>query len=327
MRAMVLDGVGKNLVLRDIPKPKPDDYQVLIKVSVCAICRTDLHIIDGDLSSASFPLVLGHQVVGYVEEVGKSVGSVKVGDRVGVPWLGSSCGKCFFCDAGQENLCSKALYTGYQINGGLAQYCIANGDFVFHLPSEYSDSHVAPLLCAGLIGYRALKMTSFAKNIGFFGFGSSAHILIQVVRHMGGNVYAFTKKGDLEKQRSADRLGAIWSGGSDERPPSMLDAVIIFAADGSLIPKALDIVRAGGVVVCAEIHMSDIPSFPYEILWNEKVLRSVANLTRADGREFFSLLSSCRINTEIKNYSLEDTNRAITDLRCGLISGSAVIEV
>lgn len=327
MKAMVLTEVGKPLQIKEIEKPHPNPDQILIRVSACGVCRTDLHVVDGELPSPKLPLVPGHQIVGEVEAVGENIANIKVGERVGVPWLGGSCGTCDYCRAGNENLCSRAIYTGYQINGGFAEYCVAKARFVFPIPKSYPDLQAAPLLCAGLIGYRALRMTGNANSIGFYGFGASAHILIQVVRHKGGEVYAFTKKDDIEGQEFAKSLGAVWAGSSEEEPPSLLDAAIIFAPIGPLIPKALGAVKKGGIVVCAGIHMSDIPSFPYHLLWNEKVLRSVANLTRRDGEEFLSLAPNIPVKTEVHSYPLEKTNEALEDLRHGRFTGAAVIVV
>ncbi len=327
MKAMVLTEINKLLVLKEIPKPQPNSEQVLIKVIACGICRTDLHIIDGELPHPKLPLVLGHQIVGTVEKVGEKVTHIRVGDRVGVPWLGGCCGTCEYCRSGQENLCSQALYTGYHIDGGFAEYCVAASRFVLPLPKSYSDLQTAPLLCAGLIGFRALRMAGKAQRIGFYGFGSSAHILTQVVREKGGEVYAFTKKGDIEKQEFAKKLGAVWAGGSEEKPPSLLDAAIIFAPIGSLIPLALQAVKKGGTVVCAGIHMSDIPSFSYDELWGERILRSVANLTRKDGEDFLALAPTIPVQTEVHSYPFEDINVAINDLRNGRFSGSAVLKI
>ncbi|MCH9626543.1 MAG: putative alcohol dehydrogenase AdhA [Chlamydiales bacterium] len=327
MKAMVLKEISQPLVLKEIPQPEPNSEQVLIKVSVCALCRTDLHIIDGELPHPKLPLVLGHQIVGTVEKVGEKVTHVKVGDRVGVPWLGGCCGTCEYCRSGHENLCSQALYTGYHIDGGFAEYCVASGRFVLALPKSYPDLQAAPLLCAGLIGFRALRMTGKAQRIGFYGFGSSAHILTQIVQERGGEVYAFTKKGDVEKQEFAKKLGAVWAGNSEEKPPSALDAAIIFAPSGPLVPLALQAVKKGGTVVCAGIHMSDIPSFPYTQLWGERVLRSVANLTRKDGENFLALAPAIPIQTEVHTYPFESANVAIDDLRKGRFSGSAVLKI
>lgn len=327
MKAMVLTEVGKPLELKEINKPEPDPDQILIRISACGICRTDLHVVDGELPSPKLPLVPGHQIIGKIEAVGERVTALKVGERIGVPWLGGSCGVCDYCRAGHENLCSNALYTGYQIDGGFAEYCVAKARFTFPIPQSYPDLQAAPLLCAGLIGYRALRMTGHASRIGFYGFGASAHILIQVVRHKGGEVYAFTRKGDIIGQEFAKSLGAVWAGSSDEEPPSLLDAAIIFAPVGELVPVALGAVKRGGIVVCAGIHMSDIPSFPYNLLWHERILLSVANLTRKDGEEFLSLAPNIPVHTEVHPYPLEKANEALDDLRHGRFSGAAVIEL
>lgn len=325
MRAMVLTEVKKPLELQNIPKPTPTSEQVLIKVSACGVCRTDLHIVDGELPHPKLPLVPGHQIVGIIEDVGDKVPSTKKGERVGVPWLGGSCGKCEYCTKGLENLCDEALYTGYQIDGGFAQYCVADSHFIFPIPHPYSDEQAAPLLCAGFIGYRALRMTGNVKRIGFYGFGASAHLMTQIVTHKGGEVYAFTRKGDTKGQEFAKSVGAIWAGDSEEDSPFPLDAAIIFAPVGNLVPQALRSVKKGGVVVCAGIHMSDIPSFPYELLWEERIIRSVANLTRKDGDEFLSLAPTIPIKTEVNLYPLEKTQEALEDLRHGRFSGAAVI--
>jgi alcohol dehydrogenase, propanol-preferring len=325
MRAMVLTEVKKPLQLQEIPIPAPNPEQVLIKISACAVCRTDLHIVDGELPFPKLPLVPGHQIVGTIERVGIHIDPKMIGQRVGVPWLGHSCGVCEFCLAGKENLCDLALYTGYQIDGGFAEYCLAYPSFTFPIPEGYSDITATPLLCAGLIGYRCLRLSEFAKRIGFFGFGSSAHLLIQVVVHKGGEVYAFTKPNDRKGIEFAKKMGAKWAGGVDEKPPLPLDAAIIFAPVGALVPPALRSVKKGGIVVCAGIHMSDIPQFPYRILWEERVLRSVANLTRLDGKEFLALAPKIPVKTEINLYSLEQLNQALDDLRQGRFKGAAVI--
>ncbi|NGX47477.1 MAG: putative alcohol dehydrogenase AdhA, partial [Chlamydiae bacterium] len=290
MRAMVLEEVKKPLVLQDLPLPEPLTGQVRIKVKACSVCRTDLHIFDGELKNPKLPLVMGHQIVGIVEEDNS---------LVGIPWLGKSCGICPYCTRGEENLCDDPTFTGYNINGGFAEYVVAYKEFVFPLPKGYSEINAAPLLCAGMIGYRSLKMTKDAKKIGFYGFGAAAHLLIQVARYQKKEIYAFTRKGDIKTQEVAKKLGAVWAGDSETSPPDELDAAIIFAPVGPLIPIALKAVRKGGIVVCAGIHMSDIPSFPYEILWGERVLRSVANLTRKDGEEFLALAQKVPIQTEV----------------------------
>lgn len=327
MRAMVLDSPGKPLRLAELPDPSPGPGEILIRVNACGVCRTDLHVVDGELPDPKLPLVPGHQIVGVAEKTGVGVESFSVGDRIGVPWLGGSCGNCSYCKAGQENLCEKARYTGYQIDGGFAELAVANERFCFPIPEGYPDLQAAPLFCAGLIGFRALRMTGNAEKLGFYGFGSSAHILIQVARYQRREVYAFTRPGDTAAQEFARKLGAKWAGGSDESPPEPLDAAIIFAPVGSLVPTALRAVRRGGVVVCAGIYMSDIPSFPYSILWEERVLRSVANLTRRDGVEFLALAPKVPVKTEVHPYPLEKANEALDDLRAGRFTGAAVIVV
>ena len=327
MKAQIFEAPGKPLELREIPTPEPNELQVLIKVSACGICRTDLHIIHGELDHPKLPLVMGHQIVGKVQKKGAQVSGVNVGDRVGVPWLGGSCGKCRYCKEGKENLCDKATYTGYSVDGGFAEYAVANSHYTFPIPRSYPDLHAAPLLCPGLIGYRALRMTNGASKIGFFGFGASAHILIQVVKYKGGEVYAFTKPGDIQGQEFAKKLGAVWAGDSSETPPATLDAAIVFAPVGALIPQALRSVKKGGIVVSAGIHMSDIPSFPYADLWQERQIRSVANLTRKDGEEFLKIAPTIPIQIEVNPYSLENVNEALADLENGRFNGAAVIVV
>jgi propanol-preferring alcohol dehydrogenase len=327
MNAMILSGPERPLKLSEIAKPKPGKGQVLVKVSACGVCRTDLHVVDGDLKHPKLPLVPGHQVVGVVEISGSGVKAFKTGDRVGVPWLGGSCGACVYCRSGRENLCDKALYTGYQINGGFADYCVADERFVFPIPKGFPDLQAAPLLCAGLIGWRAYKMAGAGKRLGFYGFGAAAHLLTQVARHQGRKVYAFTRAGDNESQAFARKVGAVWAGASGETPPHPLDAAILFAPAGDLVPTALQAVTKGGTVVCAGIHMSDIPSFPYEILWGERVVRSVANLTRKDGEEFLKLALKIPIHSEVHVYPLEKANEALSALRKGKIQGAAVLQV
>jgi propanol-preferring alcohol dehydrogenase len=283
MLAMLLDAPGKPLRVADVPIPTANPHQVLLRVHACGVCRTDLHIVDGELTHAKLPLIPGHQIVGTVVATGERVAKFQPGDRVGVPWLGHTCNHCRYCQTGRENLCDNAEFTGYQIDGGYAEYTVADEQFCFPIPPDYPDLQAAPLLCAGLIGYRSYRMTGDAERLGFYGFGAAAHILIQVAKYEGRQVYAFTRDGDIEGQEFAKKLGAVWAGGSEELPPEPLDAAIIFAPVGKLVPAALKAVAKGGVVVCAGIHMSDIPSFPYEILWSERVLRSVANLTRKDG--------------------------------------------
>jgi len=327
MRAAVLTEIKKPLQLKELPNPSPGLGQVLLRVSVCGVCRTDLHVVDGDLPSPKIPLVPGHQIVGVVEETGKGVVRFSPGDRIGISWLGESCGYCRYCLSGQENLCDTARYTGYQIDGGFAEKCLASEKFCFSIPAGYSDLSAAPLLCAGLIGYRALRFAGEAEKIGFYGFGAAAHILIQIAQYQGRKAYAFTRPGDKTAQSFALQLGALWAGDSDQPPPEPLDAAIIFAPVGSLLPVALKAVRKAGIVICAGIHMSDIPSFPYQILWGERVIRSVANLTRQDGEEFFALTSQIPIQTQVNPYPLERVNQALEDLRQGRFSGAAVIVV
>ncbi|MBN1868685.1 zinc-dependent alcohol dehydrogenase family protein [Candidatus Sumerlaeota bacterium] len=327
MRAMVLEKQRTPLAMKEIPEPRPTPGQVLIRVRACGVCRTDLHVVDGDLTEPVLPLVPGHQIVGEAIETGAEVEGFAAGDRVGAPWLGWSCGECAYCRAGQENLCGEARYTGYQIDGGFAERCAADARFCFPVPENYPDLQAAPLLCAGLIGYRSLRLAGEGRRLGFYGFGAAAHILIQVARHQGREVYAFTRPGDAEGQAFARRLGAVWVGSSDETPPEELDAAILFAPVGELVPAALKALRRGGVVVCAGIHMSDIPSFPYSILWGERQVRSVANLTRRDGEEFLALAPQVPIETEVHPYPLEKTNDALDDLRAGRLTGAAVVVV
>ncbi len=288
MRAMIFDRRGEPLHLRQVETPEPLAQQVLIKVAACGVCRTDLHIVDGELFSPRLPLILGHQIVGTVQQVGAQVSGFSVGERVGVPWLGWTCGECRFCRSGQENLCERALFTGYTLDGGFAEYAAADQRYCFKIPPGYPDTQAAPLLCAGLIGYRAYSFTGEAQSIGLYGFGAAAHIITQIAIFEKKSIYAFTRPGDMAAQIFARELGAVWAGGSDETPPQPLEAAIIFAASGALVPAALKAVQPGGSVVCAGIHSSDIPSFPYQVLWGERVLRSVANLTRRDGGRVFA---------------------------------------
>ncbi len=327
MRAAVLDAAGKPLLLRDLPVPEPGPGAILIEVSACGVCRTDLHIVDGELDGPKLPLVPGHQIVGTVAAMGSSVDGFSLGQRVGVPWLGSTCGTCAYCASGRENLCREARFTGYQIDGGYAGYTVADARFCFPIPEGYPDLQAAPLLCAGLIGYRALRMAADAKRIGFYGFGSAAHILTQVCRFQGRDVHAFVRPGDESAKAFALKLGASWAGASSEKPPRPLEAAIIFAPDGRLVPFALQAVEPGGLVICAGIHMSDIPSFPYNILWEERTVRSVANLTRADAREFLELAPRVPVRTEVEVFPLSSVNTALARLREGGINGSAVIDL
>jgi propanol-preferring alcohol dehydrogenase len=327
MRAMVLDRPGQPLERRDVPAPRPSSGQVLLRVHACGVCRTDLHILDGELPDPKRPLVPGHQIVGTVEAAGPGVTSLAAGDRVGVPWLGWTCGQCLYCRGGQENLCDEARFTGYHLDGGYADFAVADERFCFPIPKGYPDLQAAPLLCAGLIGFRALRMTGDSRRLGFYGFGSAAHILTQVARAEGRAVLAFTRPGDTSSQGFARELGAEWAGSTADAPPAALDAAILFAPAGELVPLALRAVRKGGIVVCAGIHMSDIPSFPYRLLWEERVLRSVANLTRRDGQEFLSLAPRVPVRTDVEVYPLEAASDALAALRGGRIRGSAVLAV
>jgi len=326
-RAMVLEQPRGPLVLRERALPAPQPQQVLIEVAACGVCRTDLHLLDAELSDIRYPIVPGHQIVGRVLAAGNGVTGMHPGQRVGVPWLGSTCGHCAYCGAGQENLCDEARFTGYQIDGGYATHCVADARFVFPLPEGYGDLEVAPLLCAGLIGYRSLRLCGEARRIGFYGFGAAAHVIAQVARWQGRSVHAFTRPGDTQAQSFALSLGAEWAGGSDQPPPQPLDAAIIFAAAGELVPLALKAVRKGGSVVCGGIHMSDIPSFPYSILWGERCIRSVANLTRRDAQEFLELAPKVPVRTQINVYPLQQANQALADLRAGRLSGAAVLTI
>ena len=327
MRAMIFERRGEPLHLRQVETPEPLEQQVLIKVAACGVCRTDLHIVDGELFSPRLPLILGHQIVGTVQQVGAQVSGFSVGERVGVPWLGWTCGECRFCRSGQENLCERALFTGYTLDGGFAEYAAADQRYCFKIPPGYPDTQAAPLLCAGLIGYRAYSFTGEAQSIGLYGFGAAAHIITQIAIFEKKSIYAFTRPGDMAAQVFARELGAVWAGGSDETPPQPLEAAIIFAASGALVPAALKAVQPGGSVVCAGIHSSDIPSFPYQVLWGERVLRSVANLTRRDGDEFLRLAPLPPVKTTVHEYALPDANRALDDLRHGAFSGAAVVVV
>ncbi|QLH34970.1 MAG: zinc-dependent alcohol dehydrogenase family protein [Parachlamydiaceae bacterium] len=327
MRAMILEKIKTPLRLVELPIPEPGPDQIQIKVIACGICRTDLHILDGELPSPNLPLIPGHQIAGVVEKLGSGVTQFKIGDRVGVPWLGGSCQHCKFCKEERENLCDHAVYTGYQMNGGYADYCIANARFCFKLPEEYTPLEAAPLLCAGLIGYRSYRMTGNAKRIGFYGFGSAAHILIQVARYEGKEIYAFTREGDPVTQNFAKSLGAVWAGSSKEKAPVKLDAAILFAPDGDLVPVALEAIDKGCPVICAGIHMSDIPSFPYSILWGERLIRSVANLTRKDGELLLKIAPKVPIKTQITVFPLLQLNEALEEFRKGKIKGTAVIDM
>ncbi len=327
MRAMVLDRAGEPLQWREVSRPVPDSGELLLRVRACGVCRTDLHVTDGDLSNPKFPLILGHEIVGTVVSSGDAVTAYREGDRVGVPWLGWTCGTCTYCQSDRENLCERARFTGYQIDGGYADYTVADARFCFPIPDGYADHEAAPLLCAGLIGYRSLVAAGDAERLGIYGFGAAAHIIAQVCRHQGRRVFAFTRPGDRKGQAFAKNLGAEWTGGSDEHPPQTLDAAIIFAPVGDLIPTALRHTAPGGTVVCAGIHMTDIPSFPYSILWGERVVRSVANLTRRDGEAFLRIAQEAAVRTEIHSYDLPQANEALDDLRRGRVRGAAVLVV
>jgi len=325
MRAMVLDRAGAPLRLEEREPPRPRRGEVRLRVAACAVCRTDLHIVDGELAEPRLPLVLGHQIVGVVDALGDGAERHAPGDRVGVPWLGGACGECDFCRRGEENLCDRPLFTGYTRDGGFAEWATADERFAFPLPAGFADLAAAPLLCGGLIGYRALRLAGDGERLGFYGFGSAAHLLTQVAAHEGRKVFAFTRPGDAAGQRFARSLGAVWTGGSDERPPEPLDAALVFAPLGALVPAALAAVRKGGVVVCAGIHMSDIPSFPYELLWGERVVRSVANLTRRDGEEFLPLAARVGLRPAVTRFALEAADEALAALRSGELVGSAVL--
>jgi alcohol dehydrogenase, propanol-preferring len=328
MRAMILNAPGSLLQEVDLPIPIPQANQVLIRVHTCGICRTDLHVVDGELAQPKLPLIPGHQIIGTIVSHGTTVrGAFPPGTRVGVPWLGYTCNHCRYCRSGQENLCDNAQFTGYQLDGGYAEYAVADERFCFPIPPGYPDLQAAPLLCAGLIGYRSLVMAGDAKRIGLYGFGAAAHIVIQTARHQGRQVFAFTRAGDTQGQQFARDLGAVWAGNSTEAPPEVLDAAIIFAPVGALVPAALKAVAKGGAVICAGIHMSDIPSFAYELLWGERVLRSVANLTRRDGEEFLSLAPQVPIQTQVEAFPLTAANEALAALRNGQIQGAAVLVV
>ena len=322
---MLFEGVGRALRLAGVPEPAPGPGEVLIRVTACGVCRTDLHIIDGELAAPKLPLIPGHQIVGRIAAVGKGASRFAIGDRVGVPWLGSTCNSCRYCLSGRENLCGEARFTGYQIDGGFAEFAVADSRFTFPLSEGYADLRAAPLLCAGLIGYRSLVLAGDGERLGIYGFGAAAHIVTQVARWQGRKVFAFSREGDAASRRFAIDMGAVWAGTSLETPPEELDAAIIFAPAGELVPAALRAVAPGGTVVCGGIHMSDIPSFPYEILWGERVVRSVANLTRRDGEEFLALAPLVPVTTEVTVYPLEEANKALSDLRNGVLRGAAVI--
>lgn len=324
MRAMVLEAAGQSLQVRSLPDPRPGPGEVLLRVRACGVCRTDLHILDGELDRPKLPLVPGHQIVGVVEEAGPGA-TLDVGTRVGVPWLAWTCGACRYCRSGRENLCERARFTGYDVDGGFAQSTVADARFCLPLPDGYSDESVAPLLCAGLIGYRSLRMAGEAERLGIYGFGAAGHLVAQVALHEGRRVFALTSPGDAKTQEFALRLGATWAGGSDETPPETLDAALVFAPVGGLVTAALRAIAPGGTVVCGGIHMSDIPSFPYSILWGERAIRSVANLTREDGKGFMDMAARTRLRTQVTGFRLEEANEALRALRQGEFRGAAVL--
>ncbi len=325
MRAMLLDEPGKPLQLRELPTPAVQPGQLLVRVAACAVCRTDLHIVDGELPNPKLPLIPGHQIVGYIQELGSHLDKFFVGDRVGIPWLGWTDGECSYCRSNRENLCDNARFTGYTIDGGYAEFAVADARFCFPLSDGYDDVAAAPLLCAGMLGYRSLRKTGDPLKLGIYGFGSAAHLIAQVAFYEGRRVFAFTRPGDQAGQESARKLGAVWAGGSDEMPPEKLDAAIIFAPVGALVPVALRALVKGGIVVCGGIHMSDIPSFPYVDLWGERTICSVANLTRRDGEEFLSIAPRVPVRTETQTFPLEEANTALDRLRSGKINGAAVL--
>ncbi len=327
MRCMILDAARRPLRLASLAVPAPGPGQLLIRVHACAVCRTDLHVVDGELARPKPALVPGHEIVGTVAACGAGVERFAVGDRVGVPWLGWTCGECRYCRSGRENLCPQARFTGYQIDGGYSEFTVADQRFCFAIPAAYGDIEAAPLLCAGLIGYRSLRMAGEVQRLGLYGFGAAAHIIAQVARWQGRAVFAFTSPGDTEAQSFALELGAVWAGGSDRPPPETLDAAIIFAPVGPLVPAALRSIAPGGTVVCAGIHMSDIPAFPYDILWGERTVRSVANLTRRDAEEFLALAPKIPVRTRPVVYALQQANAALDDLRAGVLQGAAVLQM
>lgn len=325
MKAMILEKPGQSLRQATLPDPEPGPGQVRLRVRACGVCRTDLHVVDGELTDPKLPLVLGHEIVGVVDVQGPGARRFPIGTRVGVPWLGWTCGECAYCQRGLENLCERARFTGYQLDGGYSQCTVADERFCFPIPDAYDDVEAAPLLCAGLIGYRSLVAAGEGRRLGIYGFGAAAHIVAQIARFQGRQLFAFTRPGDSAAQAFAHRLGAVWAGGSDEAPPEPLDAAIIFAPVGALVPAALRAVATGGTVVCGGIHMSDIPAFPYEILWGERVVRSVANLTRRDGEEFFDLAPRVPVHTTVEPFPLEQANEALNRLREGKVTGAAVL--
>jgi propanol-preferring alcohol dehydrogenase len=327
MRAMVLERAKQPLRLREVPKPKPASGQVLVRIATCAVCRTDLHVVDGELPDPKLPLIPGHQIVGCIEEIGDGVKGFSIGDRVGIPWLGWTDGKCAYCRSNRENLCDHARFTGYTIDGGYAEFTVADARFCFHLPDRYNDVEVAPLLCAGLIGYRSYRKTGDTRRLGVYGFGNAAHLIAQIALYEGRDLFVFTRPGDKTTQQAAKKLGAKWAGGSDEMPPEKLDAAIVFASVGSLIPAALCALAKGGIVVCGGIHMSDIPSFPYADLWGERVITSVANLTRRDGEEFLEIAPRVPVKTKTQTFALEEANAALEKFRARELAATAVLRI
>jgi propanol-preferring alcohol dehydrogenase len=327
MRAMVLEKPQQPLQLRDVPKPKRARGQVLLRVATCALCRTDLHIVDGELPDPKLPLIPGHQIVGRIEETADDVEGFSIGDRVGIPWLGWTDGECAYCRSNRENLCDRARFTGYTIDGGYAEFTVADARFCFHLPDRYNDVEVAPLLCAGLIGYRSYRKTRNARRLGIYGFGNAAHLIAQIALYEGRHLFVFTRPGDKRTQQAAKKLGAKWAGGSDEMPPEKLDAAIVFASVGPLVPVALRTLAKGGIVVCGGIHMSDIPAFPYADLWGERVITSVANLTRCDGDEFLEIAPSVPVRTKTETFALDEANAALEKFRARELAATAVLRI
>ncbi|PYL70339.1 MAG: alcohol dehydrogenase [Verrucomicrobia bacterium] len=325
MRAMVLEKPRQRLMPLDVAKPKPDAGQLLVRLSACAVCRTDLHIVDGELPDPKLPLIPGHQIVGHIEQVGTGVEKFSIGNRVGIPWLGWTDGKCAYCRSNRENLCDRARFTGYTIDGGYGEFVVADARFCFHLPEQYDDVDIAPLLCAGMLGYRSYRKTGDARRLGIYGFGNAAHLIAQIAIYQGREIFAFTRPGDKAGQESARKLGTTWAGGSDEMPPEKLDAAIVFAPVGELVPLALRALAKGGIVVCGGIHMSDIPSFPYADLWGERTICSVANLTRRDGEEFLEIAPRVPVRTETEIFPLEEANTALDRFRAGKLKGTAVL--
>ena len=322
---MVLEKSRQRLMLLDVAKPKPDAGQLLVRLSACAVCRTDLHIVDGELPDPKLPLIPGHQIVGHIEQVGTGVEKFSIGNRVGIPWLGWTDGKCVYCRSNRENLCDRARFTGYTIDGGYGEFVVADARFCFHLPEQYDDVDIAPLLCAGMLGYRSYRKTGDARRLGIYGFGNAAHLIAQIAIYQGREIFAFTRPGDKAGQESARKLGTTWAGGSDEMPPEKLDAAIVFAPVGELVPLALRALAKGGIVVCGGIHMSDIPSFPYADLWGERTICSVANLTRRDGEEFLEIAPRVPVRTETEIFPLEEANTALDRFRAGKLKGTAVL--